>query len=226
MIGAVIAMQCEADILLREMKREKTQTLYDKTIVTGTAFGKEIVLVVCGVGKVNAAAGAALLVDRFSADVLINFGVAGAMGERTEVCGVYQIEKAVQYDFDLAGLNGTKIGTLDECTENYLPLSTLDVPLKKRRLATGDRFNDDENDRKLLEEYMQADLRDMEGAAIAQVALHAHVPLYEWKAVSDKAGNVSSFEQYNANKLRALENLAAHFAELFDKLPDPTRSNR
>ena len=187
MIGAVIAMQCEADILLREMKQERVQTLYDKKIVTGTAFGKEIVLV---------------------------------------VCGVYQVEKAVLYDFDLAGLNGTKIGTLDECTENYLPLSTLDVPLKKRRLATGDRFNDDENDRKLLQEYMQADLRDMEGAAIAQVALHAHVPLYEWKAVSDKAGNVSSFEQYNANKLRALENLAAHFAELFDKLPDPTRSHR
>ena len=216
MIGAVIAMQCEADILLKDMQTEKQELCCGKPVYVGKAHGKDVVLIVCGVGKVNAATGAQLLLDRYHADVLLNFGVAGGIHENTEIAGVYQIAKAVQYDFDLAGLNNTKIGTLDGFEDNYLPLSTLpeDV-LPLRNLATGDRFNDDKADYLLIKDYMQADIREMEGGAIAQVAFYANLPFYSWKTISDKAGNVSSFEQYNANKLRALDNLHTYFPKLF-----------
>jgi hypothetical protein len=49
--------------------------------------------------------------------------------------------------------------------------------------------------------------------------MHAHLPVYEWKAISDKAGNVSSFEQYNKNKLSALDRLRGYFPALFALLP-------
>ena len=216
MIGAVIAMQCEADILLKDMQITRTEIRCGKKVYVGTAHGKEIALVVCGVGKVNAASGAQMLLDVYSATVLLNFGVAGGIYETTEIAGCYQIEKAVQYDFDLAGLNNTKIGTLDEFTENYLPVCTLpEHILPLRKLATGDRFNDNPQDHLLIKDYMQADIREMEGGAIAQVAIHAKTPCYLWKTISDKAGNVSSFEQYNQNKLRALDNLHEHFPALF-----------
>jgi adenosylhomocysteine nucleosidase len=219
MIGAIIAMQCEADILLKDMQIEKTETLYDKKIYIGKAHGHDIVLVVCGVGKVNAACGAQIAIDLYHADTLLNFGVAGGVSDKTEVAAVYQIQKVVQYDFDLAGLNHTKIGTLDECKENYLPLSVLDVPLPRLNLATADRFNDNREDHLLIKDYMEADIRDMEGGAVAQVAMHARLPVYEWKAISDKAGNVSSFEQYNRNKLSALDRLHGYFPALFALLP-------
>lgn len=219
MVGVVTAMNCEADILLRDMEITAEKTYCGKRIYEGKAYGREVVLILCGVGKVNAACGAQALIDLYHARVLVNFGVAGGIGESTEIAGVYQIEKAVQYDFDLAGLNGTKIGTLDEFKENYLPLSVLESELPLRTLATADRFNDDKKDYLLIRDYMQADIRDMEGGAIAQVAAHAGVPYYSWKAISDKAGNTSSFEQYNANKLRALENLHGYLQGLFALLP-------
>lgn len=219
MIGIVIAMECEAEILLRDMQIESKEIRCGKTIYIGKAYQKELTLIVCGVGKVNAAVGAQILLDLYHAEYLINFGVAGGIWKNTEVAGVYQIEKAVQYDFDLAELNQTKIGTLNEFSENYLPLSTLSAPLPCRKLATADRFNDNPEDYSLIKNYMEADIRDMEGGAVAQVAIHAGVPCYEWKAISDQAGNQSSFEQYNANKLRALENLRREFPLLFSLLP-------
>ncbi|MBO7297557.1 MAG: 5'-methylthioadenosine/S-adenosylhomocysteine nucleosidase, partial [Clostridia bacterium] len=128
MIGVVIAMQSEADILLEEMKISRSLTVSGKNVHVGKAYGKEIAVCVCGVGKVNAALGTQLLVSKFDAEKLLNFGVAGGLNKETELCQVYQISAAVQFDFDLTQLNGTKIGTLDEYSENYLALNTLKAP--------------------------------------------------------------------------------------------------
>ena len=57
MIGAVIAMQSEANILLEEMKVERELTISGKKVFIGTAFGKQTAVCICGVGKVNAALG-------------------------------------------------------------------------------------------------------------------------------------------------------------------------
>ena len=140
MIGAVIAMQSEADILLDEMEISRSLTVSGKKVHVGKAYGKDIAVCICGVGKVNAALGAQLLVSKFDAEKLLNFGVAGGLNKGTQLCQVYQIEAAVQFDFDLTQLNGTKIGTLDEYTENYLRLNVLNLPLEKKKLGTSDRL--------------------------------------------------------------------------------------
>ena len=113
MIGVVIAMQSEADILLSQMSIERSMKVSGKDVYIGTAFEKEIALCICGVGKVNAALGTQLLISQFCVNKLFNFGVAGGLNDTTKLCNVYQIGYAVQFDFDLTQLNGTKIGTLD-----------------------------------------------------------------------------------------------------------------
>ena len=102
MIGVVIAMQSEADILLNEMQVNRSLTISGKTVHVGTAYGKDIALCVCGVGKVNAALGTQLLVSKFDVEKLLNFGVSGGLNPSTQLCQVYQIEAATQFDFDLA----------------------------------------------------------------------------------------------------------------------------
>ena len=72
MIGIVIAMQSEADILLEDMKISRSLTISGKNVFVGTAYGKEVALCVCGVGKVNAALGSQLLVSKFDAAKLLN----------------------------------------------------------------------------------------------------------------------------------------------------------
>ncbi len=218
MIGVVIAMQSEADILLSEMQVERSLTVSGKKIHVGKAYGKNVALCVCGVGKVNAALGAQLLISKFDAEKLLNFGVSGGLNGATELCKVYQIAEAVQFDFDLVQLNGTKMGTLNEYEENYLALNLLPLPLEKRRLATADRFNDSQADYELLTKELYADIRDMEGAAVVQAAYAAELPVYAIKAISDVAGSGSTTEQFLQNKDKALVNLKATLPDIFDKL--------
>ncbi len=218
MIGAVIAMQSEADILLDQMEIYRSLTVSGKSVHVGKAFGKDVAVCVCGVGKVNAALGAQLLVSKFDAEKLLNFGVAGGLNKGTELCAVYQIGEAVQFDFDLTQLNGGKIGTLDEYEENYLKLNLLKADLPLKKLGTSDRFNDSAEDYKLLTSELDADIRDMEGAAIVQAAYAAELPVYSVKAISDVAGSGSTTEQFLVNKDRALQNLKARLEEIFEEL--------
>lgn len=218
MIGAVIAMQSEAEILLGEMKIERTLTVSGKQVFIGLAYGKPTAVCICGVGKVNAALGAQLLISKFDVKNILNFGVAGGLNSTTKLCQVYQISNAVQFDFDLVQLNGGKIGTLDEYEENYLKLNLLDLPFELKNLGTSDRFNDSPADFKLLTEELQADIRDMEGGAIVQAALCAKLPVYAFKAISDVAGSGSTTEQYLANRDKALSNLKAYLPLIFEKI--------
>ena len=218
MIGAVIAMQSEADILLDEMQISSSLTISGKQVHIGKAYGKDIALCVCGVGKVNAALGTQLLISKFNAEKLLNFGVSGSLNAETKLCQVYQIAAATQFDFDLVQLNGTKIGTLNEYTEPYLSLNLLNLPFEQRKLATADRFNDSIDDYKLLTEELNADIRDMEGGAIVQTAHAAKLPIYCVKAISDIAGNGSTTEQFLSNTAKALANLRAVLPSIFEQL--------
>lgn len=218
MIGVVIAMQSEADILLDEMKIQRSLTVSGKNVHVGTVYGKELAVCVCGVGKVNAALGSQLLISKFDAQKLLNFGVAGGLNASTALCQVYQISAAVQFDFDLTQLNGTKMGTLDEYTENYLALNLCNETFEQRKLGTSDRFNDSPADYKLLTAELGADIRDMEGAAIVQAAYAAQIPVYSVKAISDVAGSGSTTEQFLQNKDKALQNLKAALPSIFKNL--------
>lgn len=194
----VIAMGSEADPVISAIKIEKDYLYCDKRVVCGTLYGERVAVIVCGVGKVNAASGAQYAVDCLGATVIINLGVAGGLNNCLKIADVYAISAVVQYDFDLVQLNGTAIGTLNECTENYLPLSVADG-FEVKKVATGDRFNDSAEDFKLLTEVLGADIREMELGAIAQVCMHAGVKCYSFKAISDLAGSGSTTEQFVKN---------------------------
>lgn len=191
-------MESEAKPVVLAMKIERKFLVCGKKVFIGRMYGESVGVVVCGVGKVNAAMGTQIAVDELGAEIVINLGVAGGVNSGVTVGNIYGISEAVQYDFDLTAINGTPIGTLDECKENYLPLATSSAyPLK--RIATGDRFNDSKDDYKLLTETLSADIRDMECGAVAQVAMHAKIKCYAFKIISDLAGSGSTVEQYRNN---------------------------
>ncbi|MBD5632435.1 MAG: 5'-methylthioadenosine/S-adenosylhomocysteine nucleosidase [Clostridia bacterium] len=194
----VIAMENEAAPVISSMKVESDEKKCGKRVICGTLFGEKVGLVICGVGKVNAGCGTQYAIDVLGADKIINIGVAGGLNDSLKIAGIYGISAAVQYDFDLTQLNGTAMGTLDEFKENYIPFEATGLyPLKK--LGTGDRFNDNPEDYKLLTEVLKADIRDMEGGAIAQACCHAGVKCYSFKIISDLAGSGSTTEQYLNN---------------------------
>lgn len=194
----IIAMQKEAEPLIEAMQNLTEKTVHGKKVYGGKLFGSPTNIVICGVGKVNASCGAQYAISELKADELVNIGVAGGLNDSVNIGGIYSIESAVQYDFDLTELNNTAIGTLDECSENYLPLA-VDDDFPARKLATGDRFNDSNSDYELLTKTLGADIRDMEGGAIAQVCMHAGVKFRAYKIISDLAKSGSTAEQYFKN---------------------------
>lgn len=211
----VIAMANEAECVLSRMTDKNESIICGKRVISGALFDKKTAVVICGVGKVNAACGAQLAIDKLHADCIINLGVAGGLNGGVELAKTYSIACAVQYDFDLTQLNGTKIGTLDECKENYLPLSA-SGKFPQKRLATGDRFNDSPEDYALLTGVLKADIRDMEGGAIAQVCMHAGVECREYKTISDLAGSGSTTEQYLKNLTLCFDEIERQLKNIFD----------
>ena len=215
MIVFVIAMESEAKPLTDNMTQVSVTEVYDKKIVRGKLYEKEICTVICGVGKVNAACGTQYAIDVLKADKIINIGVAGGLNDSLKIADIYCISHAVQYDFDLVQLNHTAIGTLNEFNENFLPLYTKELyPLK--RLATGDRFNDSVDDFLLLTEVLKADIRDMEGGAIAQVCAHAGIPFYSFKAISDIVGSGSTTNQFLNNLKACTQKLHNEIKNIFE----------
>ncbi len=207
-------MDKEAEPIIRAMTSVKEKKAYGRRVVSGKLFKEKTAVIICGVGKVNAACGTQLAIDILKADAIINLGVAGGLNGGVKIGAIYAISHAVQYDFDLTQLNGTQIGTLDECKENYIPLSAGKAyPLKK--LATGDRFNDDKKDFKLLTKVLNADIRDMEGGAVAQVCMHARVPCFEYKIISDLADSGSTTEQYLNNLTLCFKTLEQELENVF-----------
>lgn len=210
----IIALESEAKPVIVHMTQTRTTTRCGKKIVQGKLCDEDVAVVICGVGKVNAGAGAQYAIDMLGADAIINVGLAGGLNDRLRIGNIYCISAAVQYDFDLVQLNKTTIGTLNEFKENYLPLTTVSgYPAKK--LATGDRFNDDEDDRALLTRVLQADIRDMEGGAIAQVCAHAGVRAYSFKVISDLAGSESTTDQFTKNLALCAKTLEENIKNIF-----------
>lgn len=166
-------------------------------------------LYVSGIGKVNAAAAAMRAICEGAGEIW-NAGLAGGFDPAMAVGDVYEIVSAVEYDFDLAALNGTCAGQLDERDSPFIPLARAGF-FPGRVLATGDRFTDDGTDLPLLRE-LGADVRDMEGAAVAHVCEKCGVKCFAFKCISDVHGKGPMTGQFRGNSAACLAALAAALA--------------
>ena len=213
MLYILAAMQKEADALLAKAEIRKEFTQFGKKLWEGEACGVPFTLIVTGVGKTNAAASAMLALAR-GADRLLNIGVAGGITPRAKIGSLWQIDHAVQYDFDLSAINGTPVGTLDEYQTPYLPLRT-GGKFPTATLATADSFASGQDDMALLDS-LGADVRDMEGAAIAHIAYAAGVPCTMFKSISDNARE-ESVREYRENMLIALGALSESLPKILEE---------
>lgn len=204
----VIAMNDEASAVTRHLRLSGESLLAGRRVLRGTGpTCGETAVVVSGVGKVNAAAATQLALS-LGADEIFNAGLAGGFGDDMVPLGVYEVARAVEYDFDLAALNHTAVGVLNERTSPYLPFVVSSAHAVARTLATGDRFSDSEADWRLIVETLGASLRDMEGAAIAHVCETASVPCRAIKCVTNVAGQGGMIAQFAARRAAAIEVLA------------------
>ena len=77
MLGIIGAMDSEVQELKNEMPDAKITSVAGMDFYEGHIHDKDVVVVKCGIGKVNAAICTQILADRYKVDSVINKGVAG-----------------------------------------------------------------------------------------------------------------------------------------------------
>jgi len=78
LIGLVCSVIKEASGLINHIKKRKFFQYFNIEIISGLINNKNIILVISGVGKVNAAHATTFLILKYKPEVIINFGIAGA----------------------------------------------------------------------------------------------------------------------------------------------------
>lgn len=232
-LGIIGAMEVEIETLLGEMENKASTTRAGSTFWEGKLEGLDVVVVQCGVGKVNAALCAQILCDCCGVTHIINTGVAGSLCPSLDIGDLVVSQDAMYHDFDVNALNpkyavGQVPGmdavafpadeTLMACTfaaaEKVNPGHT-----KIGRVASGDQFVCQKAAKERIIAVTHALCTEMEGAAIAQTACRNGVPFVILRAISDKADDSASMDYPSFERIAAhhcaqvTRTLARHLAE-------------
>lgn len=189
MVCFIVALEKEAHYFIQEFTERSESTLSSKKIISGKVFGKEAVLILSGIGKVNAALATQLAIDVFKPEFIFNFGTAGGANESVEALSYYAIDRCCQYDFDVTAIDDVPVGYIQDYETNFFVCNTSGLDeFKKVSLATADKFSNKPQDINLVNE-LNCSVRDMEGGAIAEVCTANAVPLYSIKGITDTYQN-------------------------------------
>ncbi len=213
-LGIIGAMDIEVETLKSALSDCKTTRVAEMEFYEGTLNNKEVIVVKCGIGKVNAARCVQILADKFDVDAVVNTGIGGGIGDGLRVSDIVVGDELVQHDFDVSGFGyakgymfsgDTDKATAYKCNEELVEKlkksasEHLNVDrIKTGRIATGDVFVSDAGKKKEIKETFGALVCEMEGGAIAQSAVANGLDFVVVRAISDLAdGSASeSYEEF------------------------------
>lgn len=120
MLGIIGAMPEEVELLHEAMEDKKKFRRAGLGIYKGVIKGIPVVVTCAGVGKVNAAMCAQILISEFGVTTLINTGVAGGVAPGVHVGDVVISTDAMYHDFDTTAL-GTPLGQIAYMENSVFP---------------------------------------------------------------------------------------------------------
>lgn len=208
-VGIIGAMEEEVTLLRDKIENRQTQNIAGCEIYTGTLNGTEVALLKSGIGKVAAAMGATLLLERCKPDVIINTGSAGGLAPTLKVGDIVVSDEARYHDADVTAF-GYELGQLPGCPAGFKAdeklvaaaeacIAQLNLNAVRGLIVSGDAFiNGSENLAKIHHNFPQAIAVEMEATAIAHVCHNMGVPFVVVRAISDVADQEShlSFEEF------------------------------
>ena len=209
-IGIISALQNEVDLLLKEAEIERTDTIGGVDYHVGKLCGKDVVIVKAGIGKSLSASCTAAMLNNYDISAVYFTGIAGGVGDETEVLDEVIATSLVQHDYGnitndgfvwTAGNEGAPGEERKEGDNGYYPCDEDLVDLAYRSavkvvgeehvfkgvIASGDQFIESEEYVKLLQDEFDALACEMEGSSIALVCMQYDVPFIVIRAMSDKA---------------------------------------
>ncbi|MDR1834255.1 MAG: 5'-methylthioadenosine/adenosylhomocysteine nucleosidase [Fusobacteriaceae bacterium] len=230
--GIIGAMPEETERLKKEIEDIEEKSTPVRVVagslefLEGSLAGKPVVLAQCGIGKVNAAIVASLLISRFQVNAVLFTGVAGALDPSLDIGDIVIGDELLEHDFDVTAF-GKKPGEIPGMDTSRFPCDPrlvemaeksaiklfTDIKIVRGRILSGDVFIASPEKIRRLRSQFGGMCTEMEGAAVAHVCHVLHTPCLVIRAVSDKADGdanadfkkfVDSSAERSARLLRAL----------------------
>lgn len=207
MTGIIAAMKEEIKPLINKIKLGKIVTIGKIKYYIGTIYSKKVVICVCGVGKVNAAAASQAMILKFKPSLIFNLGLGGSASETVGVGEMVVAENSVQYDVDTSALNDP-VGMISTINLIKLPCHNSlskkifenvkrNVPVHLGVVASGDKFLSSRSELCKINKKFNAIAVDMEAASIAQVCYINDVKFVCLKIISDSVFKSDETERGN-----------------------------
>lgn len=202
-IGILGAMEEEITPLLEILKDYKEIKYANNSYYLANFGQHELVLAYSKIGKVNSTLSAAVMIEKFGAQVLLFTGVAGAL-KSLKIGDLLVATKLCQYDLDITAFGhplgfvpGNEIFIKTDEKLNELAkqvASELGTKLAFGTIATGDEFICDESKKNKIVQVFDAEACEMEGASVALVCDALKIPCFVLRAMSDEAGEKAEFD--------------------------------
>ena len=159
----------------------------------GNVGRHDVMVMQCGIGKVNAAMGTLMLVNHFSPNYVINSGVAGGADLSVHVMDVVAGARVAYHDVwcgpesEVGRVQGLPL--YFEGASRLLELLPENDEIHKGLICSGDQFIDKMEDvERIKGNFPDALAVDMESGAIAQVCYLSKVPFLALRVISDSPG--------------------------------------
>lgn len=206
-LGIIGAMTVEVESLRDSMENVTTYQKAGMTFYEGVLEGVPAVVVVCGVGKVNAAMCVQVLCDCFCVTHVINTGIAGSLSAKLDIGDLVVSSDAMYHDFDCHSLNPNyPVGQVpglsvlrfhaDSALQELAVQAAkyCDTNVYVGSVASGDQFICQKAVKETIIQNTGALCTEMEGAAIAHTAWRNDVPFVIIRAISDKADDSAQMD--------------------------------
>ena len=215
-LGIIGAMTIEIETLKENMEDIRLTCHTGMEFCEGRLEGVDVVIVQCGVGKVNAAMCAQILCSCYGVTHLINTGIAGSLSAKLDIGDLVVSRDAMYHDFDCVhfGYDMGKVPGMDvvsfpadDTLIRYAQAAAETVNpghVVIGRVASGDQFVAEKALKEQIISRTQGLCTEMEGAAIAQVAYRNQLPFVILRAISDKADDSAEMDY------PTFERIAAH----------------
>ena len=217
MIGIIGAMQSEVEALFEQMTSKEKININNLVFYKGRLFEKDVVIVKCGIGKVNAALCTQLLILKFGVSQVINTGIAGAVGEGLKIYDFVVSDSAVYHDVDVQFF-GYKLGQIPGMPEVFEADKKLadaaisafaktelaaSHKISRGLIASGDQFIAGGEKKTFIVNNFKPQCVEMEGCAIARTCFANSVPFVIIRCMSDCADESvkETYSEDTASKL-------------------------
>lgn len=203
-IGIIGAMPQEVKNLTARLDNPQTTEIANIMLTYGELNHTPVVIVQCGIGKVNATIATTLMIERYQPQAIINTGSAGGIGDGLAVGDVVIGDNVTHHDVDVTAF-GYVAGQMAGMPENY-PCDAHLVKLAKQaattfpnanihhgQIVSGDQFIADSSRFTAIKKaFPTAYAVEMEAAAIAQTCYRFDMPFVVVRAISDLANEQAS----------------------------------